>query len=1105
MFKSNSSGVITVLVTLLLIPLLAFGTLIMEAGRYVAAKTLLAEAQATAAMSVLADFNVYLQDRFGLLAIDPEGAGESHSADYSAALLYNSNDEAIKKASVLYHLDEKNIGYSTIFSLADYNVIKKQILEYAKYSVPYEVVADKLNLENIFSTPFDGILGKIGDLTNMLNDMKDKTEKTVNELDTAFWNLGKVEFYNLDLQNYLGASKTKDDYNSKSLYDEYISKDDKELTPISSKGKPLTYKNDNYGVYYEAYRAAIEAKVTYMKNNPDPAPKKATADAEKKKFSNTTALSSTTKTKYLRYALVLDYMLSPEYVDEVELDVSVSNSVSYSAKGYTASISDSATGTVKYTSSTTTKKYTEDVDDAIDEIYDLITYPASTGYPKTLDGLEELLEDSGMLYSISSYGIESARDKFLNAVAADAAENAKYAAISDLCTDLAKEVEEYNKKIGELNAAINAAKTNYLTSLNNVISKLNTYHDRLSSAETELNRVKKTYEDSYTGAVDNYSSTSGTQTNAEAQKENDKNIEAVTKEMQSTLDALAKEKTAVSKAKTWLDGVYSSCSSKDASSITAYSLSNGEVKVNNGVVVAVTAATIRNKLTLDFAVIGKLCETSPIGESGGSINFKEIASGAADSLGISDLWDIFDKIKNVGTILNPAPAASDPEYKQTIGEKSRNLLPDLKDDGEDNPFAQQDEAYVSSIVDNVIKVLPDAMESGVGTLTIAQSAHNGAATTLEQLNEKITKIKESATNMKGKGLLAMAKAVLDVLSLLVETIELVVKAMGELFDTLKNLVTNFVNAAANSILINTYVTQKFPSRMHTVSEATVVPVGEVSPEHASYFNGACVEYVFAGSPNEETNQSTVYWIIFGIRAILNCIKIFMTSEVMSLISACNMFAPLAFLAFAYMETNIDMNYLVRMGASVPLWKTNMHLSAKGLMDILGSVFTLDGSGNPTDSTVWYTKSGKGERYHKSSCHTLNVSAENGNKVSTTLSEAIKKGLTACKVCKPTEKQENEDTNDKKKSVDMDYDMYLYLLLFFKGDKVKLQRTAELIQLETRYSQYKSGVTPVFTLSKANTYIRSEAKASYNTLLPMFSLGGNTNGFPSIYSLKYTGY
>ena len=72
-FKENgSSGVITVFLSLILIPLLAFGTLIMEAGRYISANTLLAEAQVTASMSLLANYNRYIEERFGILAIDSQ-------------------------------------------------------------------------------------------------------------------------------------------------------------------------------------------------------------------------------------------------------------------------------------------------------------------------------------------------------------------------------------------------------------------------------------------------------------------------------------------------------------------------------------------------------------------------------------------------------------------------------------------------------------------------------------------------------------------------------------------------------------------------------------------------------------------------------------------------------------------------------------------------------------------------------------------------------------------------------------------------------------------------------------------------------------------------
>ena len=254
-----------------------------------------------------------------------------------------------------------------------------------------------------------------------------------------------------------------------------------------------------------------------------------------------------------------------------------------------------------------------------------------------------------------------------------------------------------------------------------------------------------------------------------------------------------------------------------------------------------------------------------------------------------------------------------------------------------------------------------------------------------------------------------------------------------------------------------------------------------------------------GDPSEKTNQVNTFWILFGIRAVVNCVQILTTSETMSLVSSCNIFAPLMFIALLYMETNIDMNYLVSIGEAVPFWKSNVHMSSKGIANILEVLVDLD------TAEVLIAKSGDGKRFHSTGgCHMLKINP-NGPVATITMNKqaAVNKGYTQCKVCKP--ETEGDKENESKGYVPLTYDNYLYILLLMIGNNTKLQHLAELIQLETRYHEMQTQKSTKFLISDASTYIRSNIKASYNTMLPMISLGSSTNSFPEIIGLEYVGY
>jgi len=131
--SKNSNGVITVLVSLLLVGILSLGTVVLEAGRFQAAKTQLAEANASAATSMIAAYDSDLYARYGLLAIDTERFTSERCMEY---LNFNSDLSVGYKGnrvSRMYTIE--SVELEGMYNLTYPSVLKRQILSRAKYHV----------------------------------------------------------------------------------------------------------------------------------------------------------------------------------------------------------------------------------------------------------------------------------------------------------------------------------------------------------------------------------------------------------------------------------------------------------------------------------------------------------------------------------------------------------------------------------------------------------------------------------------------------------------------------------------------------------------------------------------------------------------------------------------------------------------------------------------------------------------------------------------------------------------------------------------------------------------------------------------------------------
>lgn len=149
-FKKSVKGVITVFVSLMLVAVLSLGTLVLEAGRLQVARTQLSEATASAATSMIADYDASLYERYGILAIDTDNFTEARCMDY---LNFNSDMGAGYEGTNLTRLyNIKSVELTGLYNLTYPSILKRQLLSRAKYHVvPQDYSLNVYNMDSFFA------------------------------------------------------------------------------------------------------------------------------------------------------------------------------------------------------------------------------------------------------------------------------------------------------------------------------------------------------------------------------------------------------------------------------------------------------------------------------------------------------------------------------------------------------------------------------------------------------------------------------------------------------------------------------------------------------------------------------------------------------------------------------------------------------------------------------------------------------------------------------------------------------------------------------------------------------------------------------------------
>ena len=211
----GTSGVISILLVLMLLPLYSLIAVLVESARIHEAREQLDELTYLGEMAVLADYLDYLNENYDIYAFDGTTAEQSFK-DYLQSAESNGGVDT-RKLNTLFGIDLQYCSVEYMYSLADTSVLRYQIVQSGRYSMPVEVLSG-LTLSSILSV-LDEKLKKVQKLFQRV----EKTTEAVSGLvglvtaglnaSTAIKNLetSRAEY----VKAYSGFNSVKADFTTK--------------------------------------------------------------------------------------------------------------------------------------------------------------------------------------------------------------------------------------------------------------------------------------------------------------------------------------------------------------------------------------------------------------------------------------------------------------------------------------------------------------------------------------------------------------------------------------------------------------------------------------------------------------------------------------------------------------------------------------------------------------------------------------------------------------------------------------------------------------------------------------------------------------------------
>lgn len=261
----NCKGMVTVMVTLLLIPSLLVTGSAVDIARIYAAKSILQDANQLAANSILASYDALLQDLYGLYAImvsDPQLATMIDEYIKVSVLGQEGQNKDMGSFQLLYgsNLQPGSFTSANGQNLANTEVLRRQIEEYAKFRVPVVLVDELLDRLDSFEK-----VQKDAEVIEDKMDLDDGLEKLTDAYEKVYDKIVEIHDNYYDLISYYNeVNETLD-----KIHDQFITMEDvrRQYTEYVNNHSDTDGATEEEKAHWEEVKKDYETRYKDLQNN----------------------------------------------------------------------------------------------------------------------------------------------------------------------------------------------------------------------------------------------------------------------------------------------------------------------------------------------------------------------------------------------------------------------------------------------------------------------------------------------------------------------------------------------------------------------------------------------------------------------------------------------------------------------------------------------------------------------------------------------------------------------------------------------------------------------------------------------------------------------
>ncbi len=198
-YVNGTKGVISLFLALVMLPFLSTALIIVESARYQNAIELVDEMLDCIGLSSIAEFDTYLEDRFGLLAMSQETSPSANFNKYVKANMPALNNGFKCTASTV----------NGIYPLGNDGVLKSQLMEYSEVTAMAEALYNGLDVDDLLKKLYKQMgvedLNKMAEATSKVADVASSTADLVNAVKDG---IEEYKKYKTQLSEYKTAVST---------------------------------------------------------------------------------------------------------------------------------------------------------------------------------------------------------------------------------------------------------------------------------------------------------------------------------------------------------------------------------------------------------------------------------------------------------------------------------------------------------------------------------------------------------------------------------------------------------------------------------------------------------------------------------------------------------------------------------------------------------------------------------------------------------------------------------------------------------------------------------------------------------------------------------